>query len=159
MSKMYVATKTYNHSIGLSTCFRQWRAKSHCKFLHGYSLEVGLQFIAKDLDSNNWVIDFGGLSQIKQWLINQFDHKTLIAKDDPLLDTFKDLDTMKIIQLEIVDKCGCEAFAELIYDGVNEWLCDKNYCSRVDLLEVEVREHAGNSAKVVDSKYVGGFNV
>ncbi|SVB70610.1 uncharacterized protein METZ01_LOCUS223464, partial [marine metagenome] len=27
---MYQSTKTYGNEVGLSCCFRQWRADSHC---------------------------------------------------------------------------------------------------------------------------------
>ena len=32
------ATKTYGHDLGLSVAFRQWRADSHCRYLHGYAI-------------------------------------------------------------------------------------------------------------------------
>lgn len=39
MAKHY-STKTYGHNIGLSAVFRQPHADSHCRFLHGYSLQL-----------------------------------------------------------------------------------------------------------------------
>ena len=44
MSK-YISTKTYKH-LG-PVAYRQWRADSHCRFIHGYSLEVHVKFIEK----------------------------------------------------------------------------------------------------------------
>lgn len=79
------STKTYGHDIGLSCCFRQWRSASHCRFLHGYALAVHLEFEADDLDARSWVMDFGSLKPVRQWLVQTFDHKTLVAADDPLL--------------------------------------------------------------------------
>ena len=35
----FLSSKKYGHDRGLSTAFRQWRADSHCRFMHGYSLE------------------------------------------------------------------------------------------------------------------------
>ena len=58
---------------GYSTCFRQWRADSHCKFLHGYALEFKITF-AGELDQRNWVMDFGGLKDFKLFLEKTFDH-------------------------------------------------------------------------------------
>lgn len=152
----FLSTKTYPHSIGLSTCFRQWRADSHCRFLHGYSLEVRIEFIEKaGLDERNWVIDFGSLKPIKQWLEETFDHKTVVAHDDPRLDEFQYLDANGLIQLVIVDSVGCEAFAELIYTNVDEWLKKQPRGEGVDLYQIEVKEHAGNSAIARNPKYVG----
>ena len=38
---MYRSSKTYGHEIGLSAAFRQWRAQSHCRLIHGYALGSG----------------------------------------------------------------------------------------------------------------------
>lgn len=46
----YKSTKLYGHEIGLSAAFRQWRAESHCRFLHGYALAVRFEFEADELD-------------------------------------------------------------------------------------------------------------
>ena len=66
----YYQTKTYGHNIGLSACFRQSNAHSHCKFLHGYSLQFKFVSSCDSLDERNWVVDFGGLKPMKAWLEN-----------------------------------------------------------------------------------------
>lgn len=149
MAKRTLSTKTYPHSIGLSCCFRQWRAThSHCQFLHGYSLEVRLEFEGA-LDDRNWVVDFGDLKEIKRWLEDTFDHKTLVALDDPKYAHFQDLHRHKIIQMVTVEHVGCEKFAEHIFDHVSNWLAtNEKTFARVLLNSVEVKEHAGNSAIV-----------
>ncbi len=140
------STKTYVHSVGLSSCFRQWRAESHCRFLHGYSLQVFCKFEAVGgLDVRNWAVDFGSLKSFKGWLENTFDHKTLVATDDPNLEAFKRLQALGLVQLRIVPATGCEAFSHMIFQFLDTWLVDNGYAPRVKLMEVEVREHAGNS--------------
>mgnify|MGYP003653978941 CR=1 FL=1 len=59
----YVSTKII--PMG-STAFRQWRADSHCKLIHGYRLQCKLWFTADELDDKNWVFDFGGCREIIQ---------------------------------------------------------------------------------------------
>lgn len=155
---MYTVKKTYGHNLGLSATFRQWRAESHCRFMHGYAVGISLTFGCNDsnLDLNGWVLNFGGLKEIKGWLEYMFDHKTLVAEDDPMLDFFVALDageasgdpTMNgtpLIQLRIVERTGCEGFAKMVHDHVASWLVSHEG-TRVKLLEVEVREHAGNCA-------------
>jgi 6-pyruvoyltetrahydropterin/6-carboxytetrahydropterin synthase len=141
---MYQSTKTYTHAEGLSCCFRQWRAKSHCSFLHGYAIQVGMKFETEELD-DNWVVDFGGLKGIKQWLKDNFDHKTLVAQTDPELETLQALHEKKLIDINIIPEVSCERFAEYVFNHVSQWVrtC---YEDRVRLVEVEVREHGGNSA-------------
>lgn len=142
----YASTKTYGHEVGLSAAFRQWRAASHCRFLHGYALSVRLEFEADELDARNWVVDFGSLKSLKGWLEDTFDHKTLVAEDDPELARFRELDRAGVIRLVEVPATGCEAFARLVFEGAEEWLRVNGYAPRVRLASVEVREHGANSA-------------
>ena len=156
----YRSSKTYGHEVGLSCCFRQWRAQSHCRFMHGYALSVHVEFEAEELDERHWVVDFGSLKSFKGALENQFDHKTLVAVDDPALPFLLKLDVAEtgvsadrpedvrpqLAQIRIVPATGCEAFAKLVYDYAEVWLSDNGYSPRVRVHHVTVREHAGNSA-------------
>ena len=71
--------------------------------------------------------------------------KTIIAEDDPELETFKKLDEKGLIQLRIIPAVGCEKFAEYIYDKINPIIIEKSN-NRVKIISVEVREHESNSA-------------
>lgn len=144
----YRSTKTYTHSVGLSAAFRQWRADSHCRFIHGYSLQVKVTFSADELDIRNWVVDFGSLKSFKGWLEDTFDHKLLVATDDPDLGAFAKMELAGLCQLRMVTATGCEAFARLIWEYLESWLIDNGYAPRVSLEEVEVKEHEANSAIV-----------
>lgn len=134
--------------MGFSCCFRQWRAKSHCNKLHGYAIQVSLKFESDKLDVRNWVVDFGALKAIKERLEYLFDHKTLVAQDDPLISSFREMHQAKMIDLVIVDAVGCEKFADLIFNETSAWLAGYNEANGTDarLVEVEVREHGANSA-------------
>lgn len=153
---MYFVTKTYGHELGLSACFRQWKATSHCRFLHGYPLSFKLMFGCADPDLlNDWVLDFGGLKEIKAWLCETFDHKLLVAEDDPqivqlsLMDGARashGIDFDKVADVLVVPRVGCEGFARYVFDHVFDWLGDNGHAPRVFLHSVEVREHGGNSA-------------
>lgn len=142
---MRISTKTYGHEVGLSSCFRQWRAESHCKRLHGYALSVFFEFAAMDVDENQWVVDFGGMKSLKQWLQDTFDHTLLVADDDPQKFTLMSLDRMQLAKVVIVPNTGCEAFAKLIYEYSDNWLQSNGYKPRVHLRRVDVREHGANS--------------
>jgi 6-pyruvoyltetrahydropterin/6-carboxytetrahydropterin synthase len=150
------STKTYGHNVGLSATFRQWRATSHCNKLHGYALAVKLVFKSTTLDSRNWVVDFGALKPIKQRLEDMFDHKTLVARDDPELAAFEALNDKGLIDLRILPKTGCEGFSEYIGVMVNDWLMVSYLAGLrqaqivppeyLHCAEVEVSEHGANSA-------------
>ena len=143
---MFLSTKTYGHEIGLSACFRQHRAESHCNLLHGYALAVKFIFAATELDVRHWVVDFGSLKSLKGWLEDTFDHTLLVAEDDPALETFQELDKAGLARVVVVEHTGCEAFAELIFGAAQIWLKDNGYSPRVSLMSVEVKEHGANSA-------------
>lgn len=143
----YTSTKTWGHDVGLSACFRQWRSMgSHCRFLHGYALSVRLEFEATALDHRNWVVDFGGLKELKDLLAHTFDHKTVVAHDDPHLEWFHRGHELGLLDLVIVDAVGCERFAELIWRMGDDWLLRQGLAHRCRLALVEVREHGANSA-------------
>lgn len=146
--KTFRSTKTYGHEIGLSCCFRQHKADSHCRLLHGYALSISLEFAANELDVRNWVVDFGSLKPVKEMLENTFDHKLLVAEDDPFKDELCALAGLGLADVIVVEKAGCEAFADLIFECVSQWLCDAGYSPRCWLTKVEVREHGANSAIV-----------
>lgn len=143
---MHVSTKTYGHEQGLSACFRQWRADSHCRLLHGYALAVKLEFEAERLDERNWVVDFGGLKTFKAWLTDTFDHTLIVAQDDPKLFELRGLEVLGLARVVILPAVGCEAFAEHICTAGTVWLQSMGLGQRVRLRSVEVREHGANSA-------------
>ena len=139
----YRVTKTYGNERGLSCAFRQWRADSHCRLIHGYSLGFRFIFEARKLDENNWVYDFGDMGFIKDFLEDNFDHILMIASDDPRKEDLYNLDGVaEIRELPVV---GCEAFAEYVYSYVGREVKEQTN-ERVRLVSVECFEHGANSA-------------
>ncbi len=139
---MFRSTKTF--LPGFSCCFRQWRADSHCNRLHGYALVPKLTFQGVP-DDKFWVMDFGSLKPIKAFIEETFDHKTLVAHDDPARTEIQDLNGI-IFDAVWVSKVGIEAFAEIIGLHTIKWLEAESYFPRVEIYSVELWEHASNSA-------------
>ncbi len=140
----YYSTKTYGHNIGLSAVFRQPKAHSHCKFLHGYSLAFKFTFGASNLDEKNWVVDFGGLKKLKKWLEDSFDHKLVLDRDDPMMYKFAELENAGLAEITVLDGVGVEKFAEHAWkfadDLVTEASDGRCWCE-----SVECSEHGANS--------------
>lgn len=170
---MYFSTKTYGNERGFSCCFRQWRARhSHCSFFHGYSIGVKLVFRAPTLDERNWVYDFGGLRRFENWLKSTFDHKTLVARDDPHFNEIMRLANLveydekgeprepftyegnysgRPMSVVVVDAVGCEAFAKMAFDKMEEIVEEERAGGRLlnpgaEIVQAEVFEHGANSA-------------
>jgi len=142
---MHRSIKTYGNEVGLSCCFRQWRADSHCNKLHGYSLGFRFTFESANLDEHNWVYDFGSCKWIKEYLQSEFDHKLVVAKDDPKLEKILQLLNFNIADVNVMDDVGCERFAEMVYNYVTPKIREKTN-GQVSLFRVECFEHNANSA-------------
>lgn len=144
---MYQITKTYGHERGFSCCFRQPKAKSHCSFLHGYALSFTFVIQSNTLNENNWVFDFGAFKHVEKFLHDTFDHKTVLAENDRAIPHFEKLATINVVDLVILPKVGCEAFAKYVHDCVSNliYIADPS----VKLLSVTVSEHGSNSATYI----------
>ncbi len=143
---MHHSFKRYGHEVGLSCAFRQWRAHSHCRFVHGYALAFDFEFEADELDQTNWVVDFGGMKSLKQILEDTFDHKTVVAEDDPELEWFQEAAKRGILELVVLPAGGCEKFAQYVFEVAEQWLKDAGFAPRCRLTRVKVSEHGANAA-------------
>lgn len=141
----YTSTKRF---VGFPCTHRQWKAQSHCRFVHGYSREFYFEFAANELTQEFWVMDFGGLKEVKKWLEHMFDHTFLASSDDPYLEKFKQMDADGIIQLRILPNAGMEGTAQFVYDHVSQMIKEQTN-GRVWITKVEVRENEKNSAYLV----------
>lgn len=140
--KLFRSTKRFT---GFPCTHRQWKAESHCRYVHGYSREFYFEFAALELTQEGWVVDFGGLKELKNWLDSVFDHTFLVAQDDPELASFKELDEKGVIQLRVLPNPGMEGTALYVYEEATRIL-EKLYGKRAWITKVEVRENEKNSA-------------
>lgn len=145
---MYQVTKTYGHDRGISCAFRQHRAESHCSKIHGYALSFIFVFESEQLDENNWVIDFGGLKELEAKLKECFDHKLVIARDDPAQNMLIGLRAQGIVDLTFLPSVGCEAFARHAHRLALP-IVNKLTANTVKIVSVTVSEHGSNSATYI----------
>ncbi len=139
---MYRSTKSFHF---LPCAHRQWRDEGHCRFVHGYDRSVHIVFQCKALDDKQWVMDFGGLKEVKLWLEDLFDHTLLINADDPEMEFFKEMERRQLCKLRVLPNIGMEGSAKYIFDFVDGWLAKKTE-GRVNVYSVECRENEKNSA-------------
>ena len=141
-ANLYTSTKKFT---GFPCTHRQWRAESHCRFVHGYSREFYFEFACNERTVEGWVVDFGGLKDVKQLLEHTFDHTFLAASDDPELGTWRQLDIRGIIQLRILPNPSMEGTAEWVYQQADKMVRNSTQ-GRAWVTLVEVRENEKNSA-------------
>lgn len=139
---------TSNKVINLgSAAFRQWRSThSHCQYIHGYNLTADITFECEELDDKNWCADFGGLKDLKKTLEYTFDHKLVVAGDDPHIDLLKMLDETGVAQVVVLPGgVGCERFAEFVLKTADTFI-DEATTGRVRVKSVQINEHDSNFA-------------
>lgn len=153
----YISSKHYRQIAPVA--YRQWRADSHCRLIHGYALSFYFEFEADTLDARNWVQDFGGLRPLKDFLEDHFDHCLLLATDDPQYAEIKRLGELGLAKVTEVEKTGCEGIADFLYKYINgiflPQLYGKGEAERVWCSRVEVRETDANMAMRVGHREDG----
>ena len=135
----------------ITTGHRQWRDKGHCSYVHGYGRYVRLTFEATELDERGWVMDFGDLKDVKSWIESEWDHRTLIAADDPTIPELKTLEEVGGINLNILPEGylpGIEESCRYLYDKLNPVIQRKTN-NRVEITRVEIWETEKNQAEYV----------
>ena len=139
---------TSNKVIELgSAAFRQWKSThSHCQYIHGYRLTADITFETNELDDKGWVADFGGLKDLKKSLENTFDHKLVVAANDPQIDLLKLLDEAGVAKVVVLqDGVGCERFAAYVLDQADSFINEATE-GRVRVKSVQINEHEKNFA-------------
>lgn len=141
---LFESSKTFRN---FPCAHRRWQHKGHCAFVHGYSRSFTFWFRATERTENGFVMDFGDLKEVKQWLTRMFDHTLLLDSSDPLLPQFEELERQGACKLVVYDDVGMEGTAAFVMDAVGE-MVDHATLGRVWLHSVEVRENDKNSARV-----------
>ena len=131
---------------------RRWRHDGHCKWIHGYSRSFHFWFECEAPDENLFVVDFGALDDVKDFLNEAFDHTMLIDKDDPEMKLFQQMHLSGICKLIVMPYgAGMEGTAKWVYEVVNQMVRDKT-SNRAWICKVEVRENKKNSAIYIPDK-------
>jgi 6-pyruvoyltetrahydropterin/6-carboxytetrahydropterin synthase len=124
---------------------RQHRHDGHCALIHGHNWTITLTFTCDEVDSNGFVVDFGKLGYIKNWIADHLDHACLFNEDDLEKDTL-----LKghgaLFQAYVLPNCSCEGIAEHLYEVFNP-MVRKATNGRAWIISVEIEEDSKNSAK------------
>ena len=140
---IYKSTK-YFKEIG-PCAYRNHMSDTDCYLLHGYCRSFKFVFGCKNLDRQGFVVDFGGLKDVKRQLQDWFDHTVILQSDDPLISTFR--------QLTEQGQCKLQTFPTISSEGLAEWtgeyldsILQEKYIGRCWFLESHHIEASKNSA-------------
>ena len=139
---MITCSKTYR-DIPLS--HRQPNHKGRCSRLHGHSWFITLTFESKELDDNGFVIDFGDLHFIEDWIDDHLDHATAVWENDPKLAELNQLQNEGLIKILAVPNASCEGIAKYLHNTFDP-LVRKRTDGRVWIRSVYLQEDSKNSA-------------
>lgn len=107
----HTCTKRYRD---LPAAHRNHLHAGHCQYIHGHNYTVEITFGCDTLDACGFVVDFGNLGPVKEYLKNLLDHTLLLAFDDPLKAVFlnraeNDYSIFQdTVQVRVVPGTSCE---------------------------------------------------
>ena len=138
----FSSTKTFHN---LPCSHRQPKHGGHCAYIHGYNRDVTLHFTCEELDENHFVMDFGGLKELRSWLEHMFDHTMLINEDDPERELFEEMHRRGIVDLRVLPNVSLEASSKYVFDYADRFVREQTG-GRCRVCRVETRENMNNSA-------------
>lgn len=125
--------------------YRNWKSDTDCYLLHGYDRSFKFLFGCDNLDKQGFVVDFGGLKEIKRQLEDWFDHTVILQADDPLVNVFRKLEAKGQCKLRTFPLISCEGLAEYVGEFVDH-LINTYTGGRSWVITCEVIEAEKNSA-------------
>jgi len=122
----------------------------HCAQVHGYDRSIEFTF-AGEPDDHGWIVPFGGLKPVKEFLEYYFDHVTVLPADDPrvkdipkeMTDTGGLLGTLRVLPSGV----SMEMSSLFIWEHVNAYIYHITN-GRCYVERVRVYEHERNDAMV-----------
>ncbi len=138
---MLTCKKTY---FDIPFAHRQHLHDGHCSFIHGHNWDISLTFACEQTDENGFVVDFGKVKFIKQWIDEHLDHACVFSSADS--DAKKLVEaSSELWKVYFVEQCSCEGLAMHLFDVFNK-LVKQHTNSRVRVIEIEVSEDSKNTA-------------
>lgn len=135
---------------------RQPNHDGHCALIHGHNWSFEFEFSALQLDECGFVIDFGKLKWLKEWINERFDHTLVLNESDPQLRYLRsaldsqpgDREGAPLAKIVTVPDCSCEGLAVWLAEEVNK-VVQEHTQGRVFVHRVIVIEDEKNHATVI----------
>ena len=139
---MLTCSKTYR-DVPLS--HRQPRHPGRCSRIHGHSWTITITFAADELDDNGFIVDFGELHYLADWIDENLDHATVVASDDPRLAELQALADSDLLKLHLVESASCEGIARYLFETFAPMVASQT-SGRARVVSIELHEDSRNSA-------------
>jgi len=138
---MLTCAKTYRD---IPIAHRQHRHDGHCALIHGHNWTFTLTFACDATDANGFVVDFGELRFLKDWIDENLDHACLFNADDPEKDRL--LETAgALFKPYVIPDCSSEGIARHLLDVMDPMVRGATE-NRAWLTRVQADEDSKNGA-------------
>jgi len=139
---MITCTKTYS---SIPFAHRQHLHDGHCAFVHGHNWEISLTFACEKTDENDFVIDFGKLKFIKEWIGENLDHACVLSESDPLKEKIV-TSAPEVWKIYLVPSCSCEGLAKHLFKIFDTMVREKTQ-NRAFVKSIRIKEDEKNEAE------------
>lgn len=138
---MLTCKKTYSD---IPFAHRQHMHDGHCALIHGHNWSITLTFACSEADTNGFVIDFGKLKYIKNWIDEHLDHACLFNENDSEARQML-IDSGHLFKAYVLTNCACEGIAQHLHK-IFDHMVRSETNNRVWVTTIEITEDAKNSA-------------
>lgn len=138
---MLTCRKTYRD---IPFAHRQHKHAGHCALIHGHNWAFTFTFACSETDANGFVVDFGDLRYLRQWIDTHLDHACVFNHDDPLRDTLLAA-APGAFKAYTVENCSSEGLARHLYQMLDP-MVRAHTGERAWIVSVEVGEDSKNAA-------------
>ena len=142
---MITCSKTYT-DIPLS--HRQPKHSGRCSRIHGHSWAITLTFASKEMDSNGFVVDFGELHYLGDWIDKHLDHGTIVCNSDPRIEEIRKLAQSGLLKITEVEQASCEGIAKHLF-YIFDKMVRQHTNSRAWIQQIHLEEDSRNSATFI----------
>ena len=122
---------------------RQPFHKGHCSKIHGHNWSIIIEFEAKELDANGFVVDFGNLKYIKAFIDEHLDHACLFSKEDSQVQDLSQSEFKDLFKILWVDNASCEGIAQFLFETFSKLVKEKE-AGRVSIRSLKLYEDEKN---------------
>ncbi len=140
---MLTCSKTYRD---IPMAHRAHAHPGHCAHLHGHNWAITLTFACRETDSLGFVVDFGGLRFVRDWIDQHLDHACVLSENDPFLAEAREMETRGLFKLHVAPNCSCEGLARHFH-AVFDAMIRRHTEGRAWIASIEVAEDSRNSVR------------
>ena len=115
----------------------------HCSKIHGHNWSIIIEFQAKELDANGFVVDFGNLKYIKAFIDEHLDHACLFSKEDSQAQALSQSEFKDLFKILWIDNASCEGIAQFLFETFSQLVKEKE-AGRVFIRSLKLYEDEKN---------------